>query len=271
MFEWLLSPPVGVFFVCLFLGAVVGILAGLLGIGGGLLVVPAMHFLLPMLGVAQENVMPMALATSLATIILTSGAAARHHWQAGNVDVRLSLLLIPGMVLGGLAGSSLVEWLPVELLPKVFASIVLFLALQMGLSLRSTASASLPHNIICMLVGGIIGTLSTLAGIGGGSLTVPYLHRHGIAMRNAIACSAVTGGVIALSGLIGFTYYGLHEGALPVGTFGYVYLPAWMGIVLTSTYTSRFGVRWASQWPTAKLKRFFALFLLAISIKMFLG
>ncbi len=271
MLEVFSHPAVMVFLVCLLVGSVVGILAGLLGIGGGLLVVPALTMLLPLLDLDADIVMPMALATSLASIVLTSSASALNHWRAGNIQRKAVILLLPGMLIGGGVGSSLADWIPTELLPKIFAFIVLFLAIQMLLSLRVTAARPFPHWLSGMFAGGVIGTVSTLAGIGGGSLTVPYLNVHGVEIRRAIGCSAITGAAIAVAGMIGFIAHGYGSDGLPEFSVGYVYLPAWAGIVLMSTNMSRFGVRMVSRWPTQKLKRFFALFLFVISFKMFLG
>ncbi|WP_087016361.1 sulfite exporter TauE/SafE family protein [Thaumasiovibrio subtropicus] len=265
------EPALLVFLFCLFLGAIIGVLAGLLGIGGGLLVVPALCILLPEVGVATEVVMPLALGTSLASIVLTSSAAARNHLKAGNVDLQAVKLLLPGMLVGGLLGSTLADWIPTELLPKVFAFIVLFLALQMMLTVRVEATRPLPGWGGGFAAGSVIGTISTLAGIGGGSLTVPYLNRHSTEMRLAIGCSATTGAAIAIAGMLGFIGHGVGSEGLPDYSLGYVYLPAWAGIVMTSTFTSRFGVKLVSRWPTQRLKRFFALFLLVVSIRMFLG
>ncbi|HFF3128096.1 TPA: sulfite exporter TauE/SafE family protein, partial [Vibrio cholerae] len=123
--------------ILLLLGAVVGVLAGLLGIGGGLLVVPALLFLLPYAGISTEIVMQLALATSLATIILTSGSSALNHLKLGNVDVFVVKWLMPGVVVGGFLGSVVAEWIPSQYLPKVFGVIVLCLSVQMYRSIRA--------------------------------------------------------------------------------------------------------------------------------------
>nr|WP_275113974.1 sulfite exporter TauE/SafE family protein [Psychromonas antarctica] len=252
------------------LGAVVGVLAGLLGIGGGLQVVPALVFILPMTGIAPELVMHFALATSLATIILTSGSSAINHIKLGNVDLFVVKWLIPGVIIGGFLGSFIADLIPSQYLTKVFAVIVLLLALQMFSSILIVTARSMPNRFFTAVSGIIIGSLATLAGIGGGALTVPFLNRHGIEIRKAIGTSAVCGGIIALSGMLGFIWHGTHADNLPPYSIGYVYLPALLCISGTSIFTTKYGARLASYLPSHILKRIFALFLVLISITMFL-
>ncbi|KDM90477.1 sulfite exporter TauE/SafE family protein [Photobacterium galatheae] len=256
--------------MCLALGAVVGLLAGLLGIGGGLLIVPALVWLLPHVGIDTALVMHIALATSLACIVLTSGSSARSHLRLGNVDVSLVKLLAPGMVLGGLAGSAVAEWVPSAWLPKIFAGIVLLLALQMLLSLKVTGRHPhpLPGGAKIVGSGSVIGLVASLAGIGGGSLTVPYLSWYGVEMRRAIGTASFCGSIIAVAGMTGFIVAGSGDEALPAYSVGYVYLPALLGVVCTSVLTTRFGARLVSRLPTPTLKKIFAIFLLFVGGKM---
>ncbi|MEH6531818.1 MAG: sulfite exporter TauE/SafE family protein [Photobacterium frigidiphilum] len=267
----MLEGTLWLFAMCLLLGSVVGLFAGLLGIGGGLLVVPALVWLLPLAGIDNSLVMHMALATSLASIVLTSGASARNHIKLGNIDFSIVKSMAPGIVLGGLGGSVIAEMVPTELLPKIFATIVLLLALQMLLSMRMTSQRPIPSSIACACSGGVIGVISSLAGIGGGSLTVPYLSWHGVEMRRAIGCASLSGAIIAVAGMVGFIFSGLNETALPPMSIGYVYLPALIGIVSTSVITTRYGAALVSRLPTMTLKKIFAVFLLFIGSKMFLG
>nr|WP_253820789.1 sulfite exporter TauE/SafE family protein [Vibrio sp. 99-70-13A1] len=252
------------------LGAVVGVLAGLLGIGGGLLVVPALLFLLPKSGISPDIAMQMALATSLATIIVTSGSSALNHLKLGNVDVFVIKWLMPGVVIGGFMGSFIADVIPTEYLPKVFGVIVLLLAMQMLLSIRSTSQKSMPSSAKTIMYGGGIGVISSLAGIGGGSLSVPFLNHHGIEMRKAVGSSSVCGCVIALSGMLGFVWHGSSVGNLPEYSVGYVYLPALVAVASASVLTTRIGAKLATQLPTSVLKKFFAVFLMFIAGAMLL-
>lgn len=258
------------FGVCLLVGGVVGLLAGLLGIGGGLIVVPALSVLLPWAGVSDDLVMPMALATSLASIVITSASSAFTHYRLGNVQPSVILSLLPGILVGGMLGSAIADKMPTQYLPKVFGGIVLILALQMALSLRVRPARSLPSAIGSMTSGTMIGMIASLAGIGGGSLTVPYLNYHGVEMRKAIGCASLCGVFLALSGVAGFIFFGLNQlETLPVYSVGYVYLPALMGIVITSVMTTRYGASLATRLPTPIIKRVFAVFLLLVGASMF--
>ncbi|MDN3614128.1 MAG: sulfite exporter TauE/SafE family protein [Vibrio gallaecicus] len=252
------------------LGAVVGVLAGLLGIGGGLLVVPALLFLLPKSGISPDIAMQMALATSLATIIVTSGSSALNHLKLGNVDIFVIKWLMPGVVIGGFMGSFIADVIPTEYLPKVFGFIVLLLALQMLLSIRSTSQKSMPSSAKTIIYGSGIGVISSLAGIGGGSLSVPFLNYHGIEMRKAVGSSSVCGCVIALSGMLGFVWHGSSVEHLPEYSVGYVYLPALVAVASASVLTTRIGAKLATQLPTSVLKKFFAVFLMFIAGAMLL-
>ncbi len=250
------------------LGAVVGTMSGLLGIGGGLIVVPALAFILPKFGIASDMVMYIALATSLASIIITSGSSALNHLKLGNVDLFVIKWLMPGVVIGGFAGSNVAEWIPSHYLPKVFAVIVLLLAIQMFLSIKSQSTRSLPSPFITTCCGAGIGMVSSLAGIGGGSMSVPFLSKHGVEMRKAVGSSSVCGCVIAIAGMVGFILHGAKAQGLPEYSVGYVYLPALLSIAATSMLTTKFGAKLATTMPTPKLKKIFAVFLLFVAFSM---
>ncbi len=254
----------------LLLGSAVGVLAGLLGIGGGLVVVPALVFLLPKAGISSEILMHMALATSLATIIVTSFSSALSHLRLGNVDMFAVKWLMPGVLVGGYFGATVADWIPHQYLPKVFSIIVMLLALQMFRSIRAISHHPMPSSFVTVLCGGGIGIISSLVGVGGGSLSVPFLNRHGVEMRKAVGSSAVCGFVIAISGMLGFVVSGYQVVDLPKYSWGYVYLPALFAIAATSMLTTRFGAKLSTQLPTATLKRIFAVFLMFVAVTMLL-
>lgn len=257
-------------FLMLLLGSFVGVMAGLLGIGGGLIVVPALLILLPQAGIDAAITMNIALATSLATIIVTSGSSALNHLKLGNVDMFVIKWLMPGVVIGGFIGANIAEWIPSHYLPKVFGIIVLCLALQMLLSMKSTTQRNMPSSQVTTFYGSLIGLVSSLAGIGGGSLSVPFLNRHGVEMRKAVGSSSVCGCVLAISGMIGFVLNGYSAENLPAYSIGYVYLPALAAIASTSMLTTRIGARLATSLPTAVLKKIFAVFLMFVAGTMLL-
>ncbi|MFC3022766.1 sulfite exporter TauE/SafE family protein [Vibrio zhugei] len=256
--------------VLLLVGVFVGILAGLLGIGGGLLVVPSLMFILPYAGISEKIVIQLALATSLATIIVTSASSAFNHFKLGNVDFYAVKWLMPGVVVGGFLGATLAEWIPNQYLPKVFGVIVFFLAIKMYLSIHSQAKRAMPGAVMTTLWGSGIGIVSSLAGIGGGSLSVPFLNRHGVEMRQAVGSSSVCGLVIALSGMIGFILHGFSVAGLPKYSIGYVYLPALFAIASTSMLTTRIGAKLAVRLSTSTLKKVFSIFLMLVSTSMLL-
>ncbi|MGL5291028.1 MAG: sulfite exporter TauE/SafE family protein [Vibrionaceae bacterium] len=261
---WIITSYLG-------LGAVVGLLAGLLGIGGGILVVPALAIILPQAGISHALVMPLALATSLASIVFTSLSSSYSHYRLGNLDWLTLKRLLPGVLCGAVFGSFLANLLPKEQLAAIFGVIVLLLALQMTLSLRFTNNRPLPSWPACSAVGAVIGVVASLAGIGGGSLTVPYLNYHGATMRKAIGTSSLCGMFLAFFAMSGFIAFGLKSDLqLPKFSVGYVYLPALVGIVSTSMITTRIGAKLASHLPTTTIKRLFALFLFAVGLRMLL-
>ncbi len=252
------------------LGAIVGFLSGLLGIGGGLIIVPTLNYLLPLLDIPPSLVMPMALATSLASIIMTSSSSAYSHYRLGNVDTSVIKNLLPGVLIGAAMGSVIADALPTAYLPKIFGAIVLLLALQMGLSLSFKGGKPFPSKGKNVCSGTFIGTVSSLAGIGGGVLIVPYLNYFGIRMQSAIGSASLCAVFLAFSGMLGFVVIGLQQPlALPSLSLGYVYLPALLGIVVTSVLTTRIGAKMATKLPTVFLKRIFSLFLLCIGVSMF--
>lgn len=223
-----------------------------------------------MASVDPEISMQLALATSLASIIVTSGSSALNHFKLGNVDVFVVKWLMPGVVIGGFLGANVADWIPSQYLPKVFGVIVLLLAIQMLLSIKSKTERAMPGSGATMAIGTGIGMVSSLAGIGGGSLSVPFLSRHGIEMRRAVGSSSVCGCFIALSGMIGFILNGYQAEALPDYSIGYVYLPALVAITSTSMLTTRIGAKLATTMPTVRLKKIFALFLMFVAGTMLL-
>lgn len=255
----------------LVLGSIVGVLAGLLGIGGGLVVVPALLYLLPQVGIAHETAMQFALGTSLATIILTSGSSALNHLKLGNVEMFAVKFLLPGVVIGGLCGSTIAEYIPGEYLPRVFGVIVLILAIQMFRSIKIVKKYPMPSAAVTTCAGIFIGTIASLAGIGGGALSVPFLNRYGIEMRKAVGSSSVCGCIIAISGMIGFIWHGSSLEELPQYSLGYIYLPALLFVSCTSIMTTRVGAKLATTLPTPILKKVFSVFLMFVSINMLLN
>ena len=260
-----------VFFSCIALGAFVGFMAGLLGIGGGLIIVPALLYLLPSVGIEVEQLPHIAIATSLAAIILTSLSSARAHHGRGNIPWSLFKPRVPGIIIGAMASGFISELIPADDLQQLFAGFVILMAIQMAFPFKAENERQLPSNGILFCVSGFIATIAGLMGIGGGVLFVPYLTWSGLQMRKAVGFSSATGVMIASAGTLGYVIAGWDVKGLPEGTLGFIYLPALIGIVITSMLAAPFGVKAASTWPTPVLKKVFALLLVVIGAKLFIG
>ncbi|MCW8959288.1 MAG: sulfite exporter TauE/SafE family protein [Gammaproteobacteria bacterium] len=253
------------------LGAFAGLLAGLFGVGGGLVIVPVLALLFAAAGIADEVLMHLAIGTSLATIVFTSISSVWAHQRRGAVRWEVVWQLTPGIVLGAWLGAALAERLSGDYLRYVFGLFELSVALQMGLNLRASPHRSLPGRAGMGLAGGVIGSVSAIVGIGGGTMTVPFLQWCNVPMRQAVATSAACGLPIAVAGATGFLFSGWENSHLPPLSSGYLYWPAFAGIVVASVLFAPLGARLAHTIPAVQLKRFFALFLALLGVRMLLG
>lgn len=255
-------------FIYLFAGTIAGILSGLFGVGGGLIIVPILSLVFTGLAFPQEHIMHMALGTSLATIIFTAISSARAHHNNANVDWSVVGRIAAGIVCGTLLGSILAASLQTAWLKAIFAVFVFVVATQLILNISPNPKRGLPGLLGMGLAGTIIGTISSLVGIGGGSLSVPFLIYCNIPVKKAIGTSAATGLPIALSGTLGFVLNGWNTPQLPAYSLGYVFLPAMTGIALASALTAPLGAKLAQRLPAITLKRAFAILLYLIGFKM---
>lgn len=248
------------------LGLASGFLAGLLGIGGGMVMVPFMTILLAQQGVSADLSIKMAIATSMATIVFTSVSSVRAHHKRGAVRWDLVKKLAPGIVIGAAVASlGVFSWLKGSALALVFAFFVSFSATQMFLDKKPTPSRQLPGTPGLISVGSFIGFLSGLVGAGGGFMSVPFLTWCNIAIHNAVATSAALGFPIALANASGYVIGGLGVANLPALSLGYIWLPALAVIAVCSVSTAPLGAQAAHRLPVKQLKRVFAsvLYLLA--------
>lgn len=252
------------------LGALVGTLAGLLGIGGGLVIVAVLVHVFSAQGISDELSMHMAIGTSQATIVLTSMAAIWAHHRREGVLWLIMAAMAPGIMLGALLGAVIADALSGQVLKGLFGGFALLIAWQMGIGFRLTAAHPLPQRWILSLVGVVIGGVSALFGIGGGSFTVPYLSWHGIPMRNAVGTASACGFPLAVGGTCGFVWMGWDKLGLPAWSSGYVYWPAAVGIVATSMLFAPLGARLAHRLASITLKRVFAIFLGYLGLNMLL-
>jgi uncharacterized membrane protein YfcA len=260
-----------IFDIALYLavGAGAGLLAGLLGVGGGLIIVAALAWLLPARGFALEHVMQVALATSLASIVLTSISSASAHWRRGSVLWTSVRSLVPGMILGGLAGAQVASRLPSDVLRWIVAGYCLIAAAQLlfGRMKAAREAHDAPHGPALFAAGIGIGALSAIVGIGGGSMTVPLLVYLGVAPVRAVGTSAACGFAIAVASAAGFVWGGHAVGAtMPPGSLGFIYLPAALGCAVASVLVAPLGVRLAHALSGEALKRVFAAFLVLMGL-----
>ena len=248
------------------LGLCTGFLAGLLGIGGGMLMVPFITAIMGQRGVPADLAVKMAIATSMATIVFTSISSVRAHHRRGAVRWDIVRRLAPGIVIGSLIGSlGVFALLKGSALAIFFALFVGFSATQMFLDKKPKPTRQMPGTAGQLGAGGVIGFLSGLVGAGGGFVSVPFMTWCNVAIHNAIATSAALGFPIAVANVLGYVVSGQSVQALPAGAFGYIWLPALGVIALCSVFTAPLGARAAHRLPVKKLKRVFAsiLYLLA--------
>lgn len=250
----------------LLVGAVAGLTAGLFGVGGGVVIVPALLISFHAMEVGADVIMQLAVGTSLATIVVTGFSSVRGHQRTGNIDWRLVKLMAPGLVAGVWLGVNTAAAVPGDMLKLAFACFAIFVALQMGFGLKPAGAGRLPAGPGLSLVGAFIGYLSALFGIGGGSLTVPYLDWCQQRVQVAVAVAAACGVPIAIVGAFTNVYVGWQQPGLPAYSLGYVYLPAFAGIVLSSSLFAGYGARLAQRLPAQVLRRAFASFLALMAI-----
>lgn len=258
--------------VYLALGALAGLLAGLLGVGGGLVLVAALVWLLPQQGVPAASVMHAALATSLASIVVTGLSSARAHARRGSVMWASVSRLLPGLLLGGAAGGLLAGSIPGEALRWGVAVFCLLAATQLLLGQPPALGHSeQPRSPWLLGAGVLIGAISALVGIGGGSMTVPLLIMLGAAPVRAVGSSSACGVAIALAAATSYAVSAPAGLAMPTGSLGYVYLPAALGIAVASVLFAPLGTRLAHRLGGPALKRIFAALLLAVALQMAWG
>ena len=254
----------------LLIGLLAGYLAGFLGIGGGFVVVPALTWLLLKDSATAPFAIHMAVATSLATMLVTSlSSIAAHHRKKAN---RWSLVraLAPGLIFGAVLGAFLADYLEGEILVRVVGVFAILAGLQLVLARKPLGEKPLPGQPGVSLVGMVIGGISSLIGIGGGALTGPWQMWHGIKAQNAVATSAACGYPIAVAGTFAFIFLGAGA-ELPDGALGYIHLPAFAGIALASAIAAPLGAATVHRLPPALVKRLFGIFLLLVGARMLAG
>lgn len=260
-----------IFLLFLLIGAIAGVLAGLLGVGGGLVIVPMLTYAFTVEGVPHQHILHMALGTSLATIIFTAISSLGAHHRRGAVLWRIVTRITPGILVGTFCGSWVASQLSTDFLKVFFSFFLLFVGTQMLLDFKPKAAREIPGIPGMFGAGNVIGIFSSLVGIGGGTLSVPFMLYHNVPLHTAIGTSAAIGLPIAVSGTIGYIVNGLGQEGLPALSLGYIHLTGLSGVALASFTTAPLGAKLAHSLPVKKLKRFFAILLYVVGARMLYG
>ena len=250
------------------IGIAVGFLAGLFGIGGGMVMVPMLVFVFTAKGFPAEHMMHLSLATSMATIVFTSLSSVRAHHRHDAVDWAVARAMAPGIVIGALVATLVAGFVPTRPLASGFTVFMFYAATRMFIEVKPKPSRQLPGSAGLFGVGTGIGALSSVLAAGGAFLSIPFLVRCNVPIKRAIGTAAANGFPIAAAGTAGYVLNGLRVDGLPQGSIGFVYLPALAIIVLASMPTAPLGAWLAHRLPVRRLRIVFALMLLAIALRM---
>jgi uncharacterized membrane protein YfcA len=254
--------------IYLLMGLFVGFFAGLLGIGGGLILVTLMVYLFTLQGFPADRLLHLALGTSITSIVFTSISSLRAHHKHGAVRWDILRTAVPGLVVGTLLGTVVADLLKSKYLAIFFVIFVYYSAVQMFANVKPKPTRQLPGKAGMTVVAVIVGIVSSLVGVGGGVMTIPLMSLCNVPMRQAIGTSAALGLPIAIAGAVGFIATGLGKDHLPALSLGYVYLPALVGIVIGTFVTVPWGARMAHSMPVTRLKRIFAVILFILATRM---
>ena len=254
--------------VYLLMGLFVGFFAGLLGIGGGLILVTLMVYLFTVQGFPADRLLHLALGTSITSIVFTSISSLRAHHKHGAVRWDILRAAVPGLIVGTLLGTVVADQLQSKYLAIFFVIFVYCSAVQMFADVKPKPTRQLPGKAGVSVVAVIVGIVSSLVGVGGGVMTIPLMSLCNVPMRQAIGTSAALGLPIAVAGTVGFIVTGLGKDHLPALSLGYVYLPALIGIVIGTFVTVPWGAKMAHSMPVTTLKKIFAVILFILATRM---
>ena len=251
-------------------GAFVGFFSGLLGIGGGAAIVPVLALIFAAKGFPQSHAVHLALGTCVSTMLFTSASSVWSHHQRKAVNWRVLAGMLPGVMLGTLAGSLFAGLLDARTLSIAFTVLIYYVATMMLVDRKPAAPREMPGTLGLSVVSGMIGLISSLTATGGAALVIPYLVRRGLTVHQAIGTAVAIGWPLALGGTLGYGISGRSVGGLPEWHLGFVYLPALAWIVVASMLMAPVGASIAHRTPGRTLKRIFAVVLYALATGMLL-
>ncbi|PID78130.1 MAG: hypothetical protein CSA18_04505 [Deltaproteobacteria bacterium] len=260
-----------VFSLYICIGVIAGFLAGLLGIGGGLVIVPALTMIFSHISFPPEYIVHTALGTSLASIVFTSVSSMRTHNSLGGVVWKVVFIITPGIIAGTMTGAWIASKLSTSFLKVFFGLFLLYAGTQMLFGIKPKPQRELPEFTGMTAAGSIIGVFSSLVGIGGGSLSVPFFVWCNTPIHKAIGTSAAIGFPIAVAGSLGYILNGLGISSMPDFTIGFIHLKSLSGIVMASVLTAPLGAKLAHNLPVDKLKKIFAFLLYILGLRMILS
>jgi len=261
-------------------GAFAGLLAGLFGIGGGMIIVPALIYIFKMQGIPQSALTHIGIGTSLATIIVTSISSLLAHNSQGAVNWNVWKRMSPGLISGSLIGAGIASFIQGNSLQAIIGVGAFLVGIKMlfmtNKGIEENDFSKLPSPIGQTALGGFIGLISAIFGIGGGTLTVPLLSNYGLKIQNAVGTSAACGLPIASAGALGFLVFGQFidvdiKETLPNGVFGFIHIYAFVCVSVASFFIAPIGAKFAHKLPAATLKKSFAILLLIVGIKLVLN
>ncbi|MEN9560004.1 MAG: hypothetical protein RLZZ502_1215 [Pseudomonadota bacterium] len=263
-----LGLPLAWWLIYLCLGALVGVLAGLLGIGGGVTMVPFFLYCMPLHGVNTPKLMQTVLATSMCIVMFTGVSSARAHHARGGVIWPVVWTLIPAIALGNFIGAQVTHLLPSKILMKIFAVCTIYIGFTMLRQKKEARVGSLPSRGGLLAFGLALGFVCTLVSAGGAFMSVPFLTWSGVGLTQAIGTASALGVPISIFSSLFAAYSGWHETGIPSPNLGYIYVPVVMACSVGSVLTAPFGARLGHGLPVATLKRMFALLMFCIALKM---
>lgn len=251
-------------------GVFAGILAGLLGVGGGIVIVPMLYHVFTLYGVEANVAMPLSVGTSLSTIVLTAWVSARNHHRRGGVDESVVRGWFVPVLIGVVIGTLVAHFISGSLMKTLFGVLLVLVSVHMIISARHALSvfSQLPANGIQRSLGVVVGSLSAMLGIGGGTVMVPILTLFSFPIHRAVATASVFGLIISIPATLGYLYSGWGVTGLPLGSTGYVNWLAFASLVPATMLCAPLGVKLAYRLNVMQLKRVFAVFLLIVGIKM---